>query len=152
AHMEEIDLCWRIHRAGHEIYCIPESKIYHLGGGTLKKLNPQKTYLNFRNNLIMILKNNRRKYFYLTILLKLIFDGIAGVKFLLEGSPLHTWSVVKAHFYVYGHIGAILKKRRDLKKVFPKTIIHPVYSKSIVISHYLLGKKTFKELKFNTGK
>jgi len=152
AHMEEIDLCWRIHRAGHEIYCIPKSKIFHLGGGTLKKLNPQKTYLNFRNNLIMILKNNRRKYFFITIFLKLILDGVAGVKFLLEGSPLHTWSVLKAHFYVYGHFGTILKKRKALKKVFPKKIIHPVYPKSIVISHFLFGKKTFKELKFNAGK
>jgi GT2 family glycosyltransferase len=152
AHMEEIDLCWRIHRAGHEIYCIPESKVFHLGGGTLKKLNPRKTYLNFRNNLIMILKNNRRKYFFVTIFLKLIFDGIAGVKFLFEGSPLHTWSVFKAHFYVYGNIGSILRKRNALKKIYPKTIIHPVFPKSIVISHYLLGKKTFQELKFNTNK
>jgi len=149
AHMEEIDLCWRIQRAGHEIYCIPESKIYHLGGGTLKKLNPKKTYLNFRNNLVMIIKNNRRKYFFITIFVKLLLDGIAGVKFLLEGNPLHSWSVVRAHFYVYFNLGGIIKKRIALNRQFSKRTIHPVYPKSIVISHFLYGKKKFKDLKFN---
>lgn len=152
AHMEEIDLCWRVQRAGFEIYCIPASTIYHLGGGTLKKLNPRKTYLNFRNNLVMILKNNQRRYFFITIFLKLFLDGIAGAKFLLEGSPLHTLSVLKAHFYVYANIRKVLKKRKALKAAFPKTTINPVYPKSIVMSYFLFGKKTFASLKFNSSK
>lgn len=149
AHMEEIDMCWRILRAGHEIYYIPSSTVYHLGGGTLKKLNPQKTYLNFRNNLMMILKNNQRNGFIFTLFFKLILDGIAGLKFLLEGSPKHTWSVLKAHLFLYRNLRKVLKKRKALRIKYPKTAITPFYSGSIVLDHYLLGKKTFSELKFN---
>ena len=148
AHMEEIDLCWRIHRLGFNIYCIPESKVYHLGGGTLKKLNPQKTYLNFRNNLTMLIKNGNSNLFWGRFLLKMTLDGIAGLKFLLEGSPLHTLSVLKAHFYIYKNFSRILKQRKKLKKTlgFPK--INSIYGKSIVVSYYLLNKKKFSELTF----
>ena len=96
----------------------------------------------------MLVKNSSMKGFALRIFVKLVLDGIAGVKFLLEGSPLHTWSVIKAHFYVYRHLGSVLKQRRKLKKQFGFKNLDTIYPKSIVASHYLLGKKTFKELDF----
>ena len=150
AHMEEIDLCWRVLRAGYKIYCIPESKVYHLGGGTLKKLNPQKTYLNFRNNLIMIIKNDHQRSFLLMLFLKLVLDGVAALKFVAEGNPMHAWSVVKAHFYVYFHMKTTYRKRKELEVAYPEGVALPVYGSSIVMSRYLLGKKSFNELKFNT--
>lgn len=148
AHMEEIDLCWRAQRTGEKIYCIPESKVYHLGGGTLKKVNPKKTFLNFRNNLLMILKNDIAPKFVFRLFLKLLLDGIAGIKFLAEGSPLHTWSVVKAHFTVYGKIRSVLQERKKLKKKYPYLKINTISQNSIIVDHYLKGKKTFNSIKF----
>src|ERR1022692_4022740 len=84
AHMEEIDLCWRIHNAGYKVMYCPQSEVYHVGGGTLPKNNPRKTYLNFRNNLLMIFKNAPKKDLWKICLLRLILDGVAGTKFLFE--------------------------------------------------------------------
>lgn len=148
AHMEEIDLCWRAQRTGATVYCVPTSTVYHLGGGTLNKINPKKTYLNFRNNLVMLLKNGHTRYFLIRLVLKLLLDGMAGIKFLLEGSPKHTWSVIRAHLYVYLKLRTILKKRRALRLKYGFLSIDTIYYKSIVASYYLLAKKTFNSLKF----
>ena len=149
AHMEEIDLCWRIQRLGYDIFCVPSSEVFHLGGGTLKKLNPRKTYLNFRNNLICILKNMDTEDLKRRLLLKLIMDGIAGLKFLLEGSPLHTLSVLRAHFYVYVHLGSILKKRMKLKRELGFHPMPTIYQESIVLKHFILRTNRFSELNFS---
>ena len=149
AHMEEIDLCWRIQRLGYDIFCIPASRIYHLGGGTLKKLNPKKTYLNFRNNLICILKNMDTEDLKRRLLLKLLMDGIAGIKFLLEGSPLHTISVIRAHLYVYFHFSSILRKRKQLKKELGYHPMPTIYQESIVFKHFLFRVNRFSELNFS---
>ena len=146
AHMEEIDLCWRIQRLGFEIYCVPNSTVYHLGGGTLNKINPKKTYLNFRNNLIMLIKNVAPKLFVFKIITKLFLDGIAGVKFLLEGSPLHTFSILKAHLVVYSKLPVVFRERRKLKKKYGYVSLPTMYPKAIVISHFVKRKNKFKDL------
>ncbi|MEM6964277.1 MAG: bifunctional riboflavin kinase/FAD synthetase, partial [Bacteroidota bacterium] len=101
AHAEEIDLCWRIKRAGFKIMVRPRSVVYHVGGGTLDYLNPRKTYLNFRNTLFTILKNEPKGKLLWLIPLRLILDGVAGGLFLVQGKFAHIKSILEAHFSFY---------------------------------------------------
>lgn len=143
AHMEEIDLCWRLQNMGHEIWCYPSSTVYHLGGGTLNYMSPFKTFLNFRNNLYMIHKNHDG--FVLGIILKrLVLDGIAGAKFFFGGQFKHTWAVLKAHFAYYGQIGKLNKKRKAIAG--QKSQISTIRPINIVVSFFLRGKKTYSDL------
>ena len=149
AHMEEIDLCWRIKRNGYKIYAVGNSHVYHLGGGTLKKVNPEKTFLNFRNNLLMLIKNHPSKGFILLIFQKLILDGIASIKFLFEGKPSHALSVLKAHFSVYANFNKFIKIRKELKAKFILDEVTQIYPKLIIWDFFKRKKKKFSELKFN---
>ena len=146
AHMEEIDLCWRMRNAGYKIMVCPTSKVYHVGGGTLPKNNPQKTYLNFRNNLLMIFKNAPTKDMWRIFIVRLFLDGIAGIKFLMEGNWKDCFAVVRAHFYFYLNIMAIKNKRSKLSKNRLKTSKQFIYPGSIVFNYYVQKKKTFKSL------
>lgn len=111
AHQEEIDLCWRLKNEGRKIFYTGKSTIYHVGGGTLNKQNPQKTYLNFRNNLSMMLKNLPSNQLYL-ILPRLTLDGIAGIYLMFTQGFSHTWAIVRAHFGFYGQFFGTLKRRQ----------------------------------------
>ena len=135
AHQEEIDLCWRVHHFGKQVVYSAESTVYHVGGATLTTANPKKTYLNFRNSLFMLLKNLPAKGLYTTIFLRMVLDGIAGVRFLLQGKPRFTWEVIRAHFHFYKRFFFFKKKR-------PSKLITNYYQvKSIVWEHFVLGKK-----------
>lgn len=112
AHMEEIDLCWRIHNAGYQIQYEPSSVVYHVGGGTLHKSNPFKTYLNFRNNLAMLYKNLPSESLVPVIFTRLILDGISSLKFLKDGNLKAIWAIIKAHFAFYAMIPYLSKKRK----------------------------------------
>jgi GT2 family glycosyltransferase len=114
AHQEEIDLCWRLQNAGYELYVVPQSVVYHVGGGTLNKVSPQKTYLNFRNNLITLTKNSSRKFLFIKLFYRMILDGVAAYKFLFEGQPTHFWAVARAHFAYYGKLVTTLKKKKSI--------------------------------------
>ena len=147
AHMEEIDLCWRLKNAGYSIYVQPESVIYHVGGGTLNKISPNKTYLNFRNNLITLTKNHPNDQLFLKILWRLHLDGIAALKFLFSGEPLHFFAVIRAHFAYYARLSDTLKKRKEQKSgVNFKFCTSNIYKKNIVFDFYLRGKKKFSDL------
>ena len=98
AHQEEIDLCWRIQLAGHKIYSCPSSIVYHVGGGTLPKGNSRKTYLNFRNNRIMLSKNLPFSRKIVVIPLRYVLDGLSALKGLLSGDGGYFFAVIKAHF------------------------------------------------------
>ena len=142
AHQEEIDLCWRTHNKGYNIKYVGSSTVYHVGGATLQETNPQKTFLNFRNSLLNVVKNVPKKWFLFVIFSRLILDGIAGVKFMLELRPIHTWAIVKAHFSFYNNFFKFLKKRKKLSKK-QNYYLHT----SIVWQYFALGRKTFKNLK-----
>ena len=114
AHMEEIDLCWRIKNNGGKILYHPESKVYHVGGGTLKYNSSQKTFLNFRNSLFMIHKNMDAQVFS-SIFKRLLLDFIAGLHFLTKGQFKHLFSIVKAHYAYFYSIRKLNKKRKLLK-------------------------------------
>lgn len=97
AHMEEIDLCWRAKLLGYEVWVVPESIVYHVGGGTLPNNSPQKLYLNYRNNLLMLYKNLPKKYKRRVIFIRKSLDNIASIAYLLSGKWSYFKSVHKAH-------------------------------------------------------
>ncbi len=111
AHQEEIDWQWRVRRKGYRVVYEPASAVYHVGGGNLNYGHPRKTFLNFRNNLLMLLKNLPAAYLLPVILARLVLDGGAGLQFLLKGRPAHTWAIVRAHFSFYRHVPRYIKHR-----------------------------------------
>jgi len=115
AHFEEIDLCWRAFNAGFITKYIGSSTVYHVGGATLNAINPKKTYLNFRNSLFTITKN-AHGFLFGIIFLRLILDGIAGLKFLFNLKLSHFTAVLKAHFNFYRNLPRLLKQRKALPK------------------------------------
>ena len=110
AHMEEIDLCWRFNRAGYKVMYTGMSHVFHLGGGTLNKYNPRKTYLNFRNGLAIMLKNESRLALIWKLPLRIILDWIAAARFLLR-QPTHSLAVVKAQLHFTLRLPSTLRKR-----------------------------------------
>jgi GT2 family glycosyltransferase len=114
AHMEEIDLCLRLARTGKKLYCIPNSVVYHLGGGTLGYESPRKVFLNFRNSLWMIVKN-QPKFLFPLLFIRMALDGLAAIQFLFKGKPILTWQVFLAHMALYRHFGTFYKKRKASK-------------------------------------
>lgn len=141
AHQEEIDLCWRTQNIGYKVKYVGESTVFHFGGATLQESNPQKTFLNFRNSLLNVVKNVPKKWFLFVIFSRLILDGIAGIKFIIELRPVHTWAILKAHLSFYGNFFKFLGKRKKLIKK-QNYNIHT----SIVWQYFVLGKKKFKDL------
>lgn len=117
AHMEEIDLCWRLKNSGHEIIYLPESTVYHLGGGSLSYGNPQKLFLNFRNSLFMLYKNTPTNCLAITLFCRLILDGVAAIKFLFDKNPNATKAVWKAHREFFANLKRLRKQRKQLKLI-----------------------------------
>lgn len=142
AHQEEIDLCWRTQNIGYKIKYVGSSVVYHVGGATLKETNPHKTYLNFRNSLLNVVKNVPKKWFLFVIFSRLLLDGVAGLKFMLELRPIHTWAIVKAHFSFYKNFPKFLKKRKKIQKKSTYNL-----HTSIVWQYFILGRKKFHQLK-----
>jgi GT2 family glycosyltransferase len=137
AHQEEIDLCWRIQNLNKKIKYVGTSTVYHVGGATLTTQNPQKTFLNFRNSLFNLVKNTPKNKGFRLIFIRLCLDGVAGVKYLIEGKPLHTLAIIKAHFSFYANLSTMLKKRTSQVKT------QGYYAtKSIVWDYYIKNKKT----------
>ena len=112
AHMEEIDLCWRLRNRGHVVGATGRCHVYHLGGGTLQHENPRKAFLNFRNNLFLLLKNDHRAGIRAYILWRQVLDGIAGLRFLLEGKRDFFMAVIRAHGDYRRQRGTMMDKRR----------------------------------------
>lgn len=141
AHQEEIDLCWRTQNLGYDIKYVGKSLVYHVGGATLKETNPRKTFLNFRNSLLNIVKNVPKNRFLYVVFSRLVLDGIAGLKFLLELRPVHTLAILKAHLSFYGYFFKFLKKRKLENKKGTYNSHH-----SVVWQYFVLKRKKFKDL------
>ena len=150
AHMEEIDLCWRFHHGGMRLKYIPESTVYHVGGGTLQAGNPRKAYLNFRNNLFLLTKNLPGNHLVSTLFLRLILDGLAALMFLLKGSPGEFLAVFKAHLAFYSGFRKFRKKKP--KKILPLRSLPGVYHGLLPAAVYLKGIKKTSELGINNPK
>ena len=131
AHQEEIDLCWRLKNSGKKIFYTYKSVVYHVGGGTLNKQNPQKTFLNFRNNLSMMAKNLPFPKVLWLVFFRLCLDGIAGIYFGLKNGFPHLWAVVRAHFGFYAQLPETIKRRgnHQIKNYFQ--------TKWLIFKHFL---------------
>ncbi len=146
AHMEEIDLCWRINNRGYDVYVCPNSTVYHVGGGTLNKANPFKTYLNFRNSLYIVIKNANSYDLAVIVSSRAILDFVAAFKFLFFDKPSNFIAIIKAHFSVYKNLKLFVRKRKQEKNKYNITCIDGVYSRSIVFNFYIKQNKKFNDL------
>jgi len=146
AHMEEIDLCWRLRRMGWRIGYTSKAVVYHVGGGSLGYGSPRKTYLNFRNSLIVLTKNLHNGYLFLRLLRRLILDGCAAAKFLLEGHGAHSWQVFRAHRHFYGRLASVLAQRRALLATEKSPDLTGMYQRSVAYDRFILGWKRFTQL------
>jgi len=145
AHMEEIDLCWRLQNAGYKIMYCGHSEVYHVGGGTLPASNPRKTYLNFRNGLALLYKNLPAQHFYFTLFNRLLLDWIASIKFLISGQPADSWAVLKAHYAVWQNRSYWQQKRKE--QLTPEeSHLAGWFKGSIVWEFFIRRKKTYRAL------
>jgi len=131
AHQEEIDLCWRLINTGKKIFYTGKSTVYHVGGGTLNKQSAQKTYLNIRNNLSMMLKNLPFPQLIWLIFFRLCLDGIAGIYFGFKHGFPHLWAVVRAHFGFYAQLPGTIRLRQSHQKA------NFYQSKWLIFKHFL---------------
>ncbi|MBU8892581.1 MAG: glycosyltransferase family 2 protein [Bacteroidales bacterium] len=148
AHMEEIDLCWRLKNMGYRIVYNPESVIYHVGGGTLPNNSPFKLYLNYRNNLFLLYKNLPKGKLFPVLFSRIILDGLSAIIFLLKFSFSSFNAVSKAHIHFYKSIRTLSKKRKKLLMNITVNNHKEIYSRSIVIDYFLKKKQSFNDLEF----
>lgn len=143
AHMEEIDFCWRLKNEGYKIMYTPHSKVYHVGGGTLPKISSRKTYLNFRNNIILLYKNLPTRQIFPVFFIRFFLDCLAALRFLMDSGFADMFAVFKAHCSFYAMLQRNLKKRKRIKHIH----VSKIYNSSIIYEYYVRDKKTFTELK-----
>ncbi len=142
AHMEEIDLCWRMQNIDYKVMYCHNSIVHHVGGGTLNKIKPQKTFLNYRNSLLMLHKNLPKNKRFGTILYRLFLDGVSGLKLLLEGKFNHTIAIIKAHFSFYG----ALRQNQSKRTAKQKHHFTGMINKNIVYLHFIKNVKYFTQI------
>jgi GT2 family glycosyltransferase len=145
--MEEIDLCWRLRARGRGIVCVPQSTVFHVGGATLKKENPRKTFLNFRNNLIMLYKNLPADQLVPVMRARMVLDYVAALAFVLKGQLPNARAVLAAR-REYAAIRKDFRASRD--ENMKKTVLHSIpeqIKSSILVQFYAKGRKSFSSLK-----
>lgn len=148
AHMEEIDWCWRAKRCGWALISVPEVSVYHIGGGTLPYHSDNKIFLNFRNNLATLLKNDTALHLLYKIPLRLFLDLAAAISFLFQKNIKGSIAVIKAYIQVIGWLPALMIKRKKIKQLaVGKTFNdHGLYHGSILLEYYIKGHKTFQSI------
>ncbi len=149
-HMEEIDLCWRLHLAGYTLKVIPKSMIYHFDGGTIKPFSFMKLYWNHRNGIFMLMKNLSAQRLLPTLFKRVSLDMInVFYSALLRLDPKHSWAIIKAYAWILSHLAFILKKRRHTQAnalVAPQEVERLFYPKSVILQYFVKGRKTFTAL------
>jgi len=149
AHMEEIDLCWRFHKSGYRVAYIPQSVVYHVGGGALPYNSPFKTFLNFRNSLYLLYKNLPDKDLHRILFTRKVLDGIAALFLLVKGEFKSFRAVWKAHMDYYRNIEQLKMKRISAGKSEPTDFGGLILNKNIVFEFYVRRHRTFSSLKTN---
>lgn len=148
AHMEEIDLCWKIHRTGKKIYYSGSTCVYHVGAGTLGYDSPRKTFLNFRNNLSLIFKHLSTAELVIKLPIRFTLDWIASIVFVLKGKPANGWSIIQAQWAFIRLLSLNLKKRKALRGQYPRYSRTAILPGLLIVDYYALARKTFAQLNF----
>ena len=143
AHMEEIDLCWRMKNAGYRIVYCGTSEVYHVGGGTLPKSNPRKTFLNFRNGLGLLVKNLPLRLLFPILISRMLLDAVAAFQFFLVGYPKDAFAVFRAHMSFYAHFFRWFGRRKNIPTKLPSGILR----KSIVWEHFIMKKTNYQQIR-----
>ena len=146
AHMEEIDLCWRLRARGRQLACIPQSVVFHVGGATLKKENPRKTFLNFRNNLVMLYKNLPQEDLASVMRVRVVLDYVAAFSFMLKGQLPNALAVFRARRAYHSLRTSLAASRKENLKKTTLAVIPERTKSSILAQFYLHGKKFFSQL------
>ena len=147
AHQEEIDLCWRLRSRGYRLVCAPQSVVYHVGGATLDAENPRKTFLNFRNNLLMLYKNLPEADLRHVMRVRFWLDYLAATQFLLTGHPKNAWAVYKAREAYRTLKPTYTPLREQNMREATGSPIPELMRHSLLVAFYLKGKKTFQALR-----
>ena len=148
AHMEEVDLCWRLKNAGYRIGYIGGSTVYHVGGSVISYGSPQKLYYNYRNSLVLLLKNERAGKLLWLMPLRLILDGVSALQLLAGGKFRSVATIAKAHFHFYRSLGKWLRHRKEAQTFANHPNKEGIYPRSIIWQYFALRKKTFDKLKW----
>jgi GT2 family glycosyltransferase len=148
AHMEEIDLCWRMQRVGYSIAVVPASQVYHVGGGTLPNNTPRKLYLNYRNNLFLLFKNLPVFQLVPVVFIRMVLDGMSAMVYLLNGSGGFFFAVIRAHLAFYRRIPLLIKLRRQLRGTIRTGKFDEIYPGSIVFDFFVRRKRYFSQLEW----
>lgn len=146
AHMEEIDLCWRLNARGYRIVCVPQSVVYHVGGGTLNAEHPHKTFLNFRNNLLLLYKNLPQRKLYPILFARFFFDYVAAIQLYTTGKKQNAISVLKARSEFSKMKISFRNKRKENLLKATTNDLKGLITKSIVVGYYLFGKKKYSDI------
>ena len=146
AHMEEIDLCWRMKKSGYKVFYCGDSVVYHVGGGTLAYANPRKTYLNFRNSLLVLIKNLPVTALMWKLPFRWIIDYLAVIKFLMSGDFMDALMILKAHIYVWGNLMKNIKKRKNIPH--SNENFTGIYPKFLLFTYHIARVRKFSDLKF----
>lgn len=146
AHMEEIDVCWRMKNAGYDIGYVSDSTVFHVGGSIISYGSPQKTFYNFRNSLVLLLKNEKAGKLFWLIPLRLVLDALAAAQFLAAGKIKNIVAIIRAHWSFFLSFGKWFKKRRQVLPLVTDRKEKGIYTKSIILQYFLKGKKKFSDL------
>ncbi|MBK5286153.1 MAG: glycosyltransferase family 2 protein [Bacteroidia bacterium] len=148
AHMEEIDLCWRLQRMKYSVVSLPYSHVYHIGGGTLSKNSSMKTFLNYRNNLSMLAKNLPALLLLPVFLFRIFTDVAAAFVFLFYSGPSHGFAVLKAYFSFLLNLPSLVNKRRLFNKNNSAKLLPTIYRRPIMLDYFILRRREYRMLKF----
>jgi GT2 family glycosyltransferase len=146
AHMEEVDLCWRMKNAGYIIAYCGESTVYHIGGSVISYGSPQKIFYNYRNSLVLLLKNLPTSKLLWLLPFRLLLDGVSGLRALLKGDMKEVRMIVKAHWSFFNKFGFWYKKRKQSQQLITTPNLNAIYSKSIIIDYFLKKKLVYSDL------
>lgn len=150
AHMEEVDLCWRIKNAGHKIAYVHNSMVYHVGGSVISYGSPQKTFYNYRNSYFLLMKNERTGKLFWLIPWRLCLDGLSGLQLLLKGQWKNTLAIIKAHFSFYRHFFNLRKKRKINRQLWKKPNREGIVDNFLIIDYFIIKHKRFSDLNIKT--
>ena len=150
AHMEEVDLCWRMQSAGYKIGYCGSSTVYHIGGSVISYGSPAKLFYNYRNSLVLIYKNLPLSKLIMILPTRLMLDGVSGFRAMLKGEWKELKAIVKAHWSFFGQLGMWHRKRRASQALVKTKSLSGWYTKSIIVDYFLRKKTTFDQLDFPT--